>query len=150
MTVHEVTVCPLLAQIFEVPAEAAGVFTPKYNLEPPHYDGIQSLAIQGHTLFSGSRDTCIKKWDLGTQQLKQVGCSSSLAGLTCNLQFNYLCKLHSEQVTLVISHQSYLAGVLCVCAIRALLLPVSSLTLCIENITKYDLKLHHVSFREVM
>ncbi|XP_064602279.1 kinesin-like protein KIF21A isoform X2 [Liolophura sinensis] len=58
-------------KIFEVPAEAAGVFTPKYNLEPPHYDGIQSLAIQGHTLFSGSRDTCIKKWDLGTHQLKQ-------------------------------------------------------------------------------
>lgn len=52
--------------------EGAGVLTPKYNLEPPHYDGIQSLAIQGFTLFSGSRDTCIKKWDLATQSLVQV------------------------------------------------------------------------------
>ena len=53
-------------------SEGAGVGTPKYNLEPPHYDGIQSLAIQGNTLFSGSRDTCIKKWDLATQSLVQV------------------------------------------------------------------------------
>ena len=52
--------------------EGAGVLTPKYNMEPPHYDGIQSLAIQGTTLFSGSRDTCIKKWDLAAQSLIQV------------------------------------------------------------------------------
>ena len=48
------------------------MLTPKYNLEPPHYDGIQSLAIQGNILFTGSRDTCIKKWDLSTHTLKQV------------------------------------------------------------------------------
>ena len=62
----------ILPQVFEVMPEGAGVLTPKYNLEPPHYDGIQSLAIQGTTLFSGSRDTCIKKWDLATQSLVQV------------------------------------------------------------------------------
>ncbi|XP_071100198.1 kinesin-like protein KIF21A isoform X1 [Haliotis cracherodii] len=58
-------------KVFEVLDEAAGVFTPKYNLDPPHYDGIQSLALHGSMLFSGSRDTCIKKWDLKDQQLKQ-------------------------------------------------------------------------------
>ncbi|CAL1546229.1 unnamed protein product [Lymnaea stagnalis] len=57
-------------KIFEVIEDAAGILSPKYNLEPPHYDGIQSLALQGHTLFSGSRDMCIKKWDLTTRQLK--------------------------------------------------------------------------------
>lgn len=46
--------------------------TPKYNLEPPHYDGIQALCISQDTLFSGSRDMCIKKWDLSSQQLKYV------------------------------------------------------------------------------
>ncbi|XP_071121574.1 kinesin-like protein KIF21A isoform X5 [Mytilus edulis] len=58
-------------KIFEVTDDKAGVLTPKYNLEPPHYDGIQSLAIKENILFSGSRDTCIKKWDLKTHTLKQ-------------------------------------------------------------------------------
>ncbi|RUS77152.1 hypothetical protein EGW08_015087, partial [Elysia chlorotica] len=57
-------------KIFEVIEDAAGILTPKFNLEPPHYDGIQSLSLQGGTLFSGSRDMCIKKWDLHTKQLK--------------------------------------------------------------------------------
>ncbi|KAK3760381.1 hypothetical protein RRG08_029412 [Elysia crispata] len=57
-------------KIFEVIEDAAGILTPKFNLEPPHYDGIQSLTLQGSTLFSGSRDMCIKKWDLHTKQLK--------------------------------------------------------------------------------
>ncbi|XP_070199772.1 kinesin-like protein KIF21A isoform X3 [Littorina saxatilis] len=58
-------------KVFEVMEDAAGILSAKYNLEPPHYDGIQSLAVQGHVLFSGSRDTCIKKWDLSTQTLQQ-------------------------------------------------------------------------------
>ena len=52
--------------------DSQGVLCPKYNLEPPHYDGIQSLCLMGDLLFSGSRDMCIKKWDLADQQLKQV------------------------------------------------------------------------------
>ena len=59
-------------QIFEVSEDSVGLLCPKYNLEPPHYDGIQSLCLMGDLLFSGSRDTCIKKWDLAEQQLKQV------------------------------------------------------------------------------
>jgi kinesin family protein 4/21/27 len=58
--------------MFEVVEERAGIMTPKYNLEPPHYDGIQSMCIHDDTLFSGSRDMCIKKWDLSSQQLKHV------------------------------------------------------------------------------
>lgn len=42
------------------------------KLEPPHYDGVQSLALKGNYLFSGSRDNSIKKWNIQTQQLIQV------------------------------------------------------------------------------
>lgn len=45
---------------------------PTMNLDPPHYDGVQSLVMMGNMLFSGSRDTSIKKWDLGRQELVQV------------------------------------------------------------------------------
>ena len=44
----------------------------KSKLEPPHYDGVQSLALKGKYLFSGSRDNSIKKWNIETQQLIQV------------------------------------------------------------------------------
>lgn len=70
-------------QVFEVMEDSVGGLTPKYNLEPPHYDGIQSLCLMGDLLFSGSRDTCIKKWDLAEQQLKQVGTLSPLKCLCC-------------------------------------------------------------------
>ncbi|KAK3103464.1 hypothetical protein FSP39_019440 [Pinctada imbricata] len=73
-------------KMFEVLEERAGVLTPKYNLEPPHYDGIQSMAIQGDMLFSGSRDTCIKKWDLSSQQLVQ-SVNSAHKDWICGLQF---------------------------------------------------------------
>jgi WD40 repeat protein len=53
-------------------ATSSNLYTPKMNLIPPHYDGIQSLAIRGDVLFSGSRDMCIKKWDLSKQELIQV------------------------------------------------------------------------------
>ena len=52
--------------------DSVGLLTPKANLDPPHYDGIQSLCLMGDLLFSGSRDTCIKKWNLAEQQLKHV------------------------------------------------------------------------------
>jgi len=58
-------------KVFEVMDDSTGLLTPKCNLEPPHYDGIQSLCLMGDLLFSGSRDTCIKKWDLAEQKLNQ-------------------------------------------------------------------------------
>ncbi|XP_046473383.1 kinesin-like protein KIF21A isoform X2 [Neodiprion pinetum] len=41
------------------------------SLAPPHYDGVQCLATYGSTLFSGSRDMCIKRWDLEKMELVQ-------------------------------------------------------------------------------
>ncbi|GIY67621.1 hypothetical protein CDAR_553622 [Caerostris darwini] len=51
-------------KVFEVSEGTGGLHLAKTTLKPPHYDGIQSLAISGHFLFSGSRDMCIKKWNL--------------------------------------------------------------------------------------
>nr|CAD7457974.1 unnamed protein product [Timema tahoe] len=65
MTLHD------LYLVFEVNRTSSNMFIPKMNLTPPHYDGIQSLALQGDILFSGSRDMCIKKWDLSRQELIQ-------------------------------------------------------------------------------
>uniref|UniRef100_A0AAQ5YLZ3 Kinesin motor domain-containing protein n=1 Tax=Amphiprion ocellaris TaxID=80972 RepID=A0AAQ5YLZ3_AMPOC len=47
------------------------VISPTHNFEPPHYDGIESLVVQGDIFFSGSRDNGIKKWDLDRKDLLQ-------------------------------------------------------------------------------
>ncbi len=59
-------------KLFDVVNNGIGVISPKRNLVPPHYDGIQALKIVDNLLFSGSRDMCIKKWDLNDNQCKQV------------------------------------------------------------------------------
>jgi WD40 repeat protein len=51
-------------KVFRVAEGRGGVVTPSANLDPPHYDGVQCLALRDDVLFSASRDTCIKKWDL--------------------------------------------------------------------------------------
>lgn len=61
-----------LPQVFEITEGTVGNIGPTHNFEPPHYDGIECLAIQGDVLFSGSRDNGIKKWDLEQQELIQV------------------------------------------------------------------------------
>ncbi|XP_076067796.1 kinesin-like protein 31E [Oratosquilla oratoria] len=58
-------------KVFDVSETNSGLVSPRLNLDPPHYDGIQSLAMYGDTLFSGSRDMCIKKWDLQRGELVQ-------------------------------------------------------------------------------
>ncbi|XP_078333435.1 kinesin-like protein KIF21A isoform X4 [Crassostrea virginica] len=73
-------------KMFEVVEERAGIMTPKYNLEPPHYDGIQAMCIHEDTLFSGSRDMCIKKWDLSSQTLK-YSINSAHKDWVCALKF---------------------------------------------------------------
>jgi kinesin family protein 4/21/27 len=45
---------------------------PGFTFKPPHYDGVQSLAIVGKALFSGSRDYSIKQWDIERHSLKQA------------------------------------------------------------------------------
>ena len=44
----------------------------KHTFNPPHYDGVQSLLKIDNSLFSGSRDMCIKKWNMNDYQCKQV------------------------------------------------------------------------------
>ncbi|XP_071455013.1 kinesin-like protein KIF21A [Hetaerina americana] len=59
-------------KVFEVSSRGnMNNYNPKVNLEPPHYDGIQALALHGDMLFSGSRDMAIKKWDLSKEELVQ-------------------------------------------------------------------------------
>ncbi|KAJ8258298.1 hypothetical protein COCON_G00173100 [Conger conger] len=58
-------------KVFDVAESMLGNIGPAHNFEPPHYDGIECLAIQGDVLFSGSRDNGIKKWDLEQQELIQ-------------------------------------------------------------------------------
>lgn len=58
-------------KVFEFTALTGGVHPAKHNLEPPHYDGIQALAIANSSLFSGSRDGYIKKWNLHDADLLQ-------------------------------------------------------------------------------
>ncbi|KAJ8378217.1 hypothetical protein AAFF_G00245050 [Aldrovandia affinis] len=58
-------------KVFDVAEGMLGNVGPAHNFEPPHYDGIECLAIQGRVLFSGSRDNGIKKWDLEQRELIQ-------------------------------------------------------------------------------
>ncbi|KFO24423.1 Kinesin-like protein KIF21B [Fukomys damarensis] len=58
-------------KMFQLGDCVTGTIGPTHNFEPPHYDGIECLAIQGDILFSGSRDNGIKKWDLEQQELVQ-------------------------------------------------------------------------------
>ncbi|XP_066522995.1 kinesin-like protein KIF21A isoform X2 [Hoplias malabaricus] len=58
-------------KMFDVTEGALGSIGPTHNFEPPHYDGIESLVVQGDCLFSGSRDNGIKKWDLAHKDLLQ-------------------------------------------------------------------------------
>ncbi|XP_019934551.1 kinesin-like protein KIF21A isoform X6 [Paralichthys olivaceus] len=58
-------------KLFDVTEGSLGSISPTHNFEPPHYDGIESLVVQGDILFSGSRDNGIKKWDLDRKDLLQ-------------------------------------------------------------------------------
>jgi kinesin family member 21 len=63
-------------KVFDVPRALEGYLTqPTINLDPPHYDGVQSLALSSNTLFSGSRDFSIKKWDLRRRECVHVNIS---------------------------------------------------------------------------
>ncbi|KAK5616669.1 Kinesin-like protein kif21a [Crenichthys baileyi] len=58
-------------KLFDVSEGSVGIISPTHNFEPPHYDGIESLVVQGDIFFSGSRDNGIKKWDLDRKDLLQ-------------------------------------------------------------------------------
>ncbi|MGH0189533.1 UNVERIFIED_CONTAM: hypothetical protein FKN15_034558, partial [Acipenser sinensis] len=69
-------------KMFDNAEGTVGNVGPTHNFEPPHYDGIECLAIQGDILFSGSRDNGIKKWDLEQQELLQRHCLCCYTTLT--------------------------------------------------------------------
>jgi kinesin family member 21 len=56
----------------DVDNKSSNALLTKYSLNPPHYDGVQALCSYGDSLFSASRDMCIKKWSLNDYQCKQV------------------------------------------------------------------------------
>ncbi|XP_064864206.1 kinesin-like protein KIF21A isoform X9 [Oncorhynchus nerka] len=58
-------------KMFEVTEGVQGSIVSCHNFEPPHQEGIVSLAVQGDSLYSSSRDYCIKKWDLSRKRLVQ-------------------------------------------------------------------------------
>lgn len=78
-----------------------GSISPTHNFEPPHYDGIESLVVQGDTFFSGSRDNGIKKWDLDRRDLCQVPEESEGGGGGCPCIFSviWFIFMHSEMFT---------------------------------------------------
>jgi WD40 repeat protein len=69
-------------KIYDVPSEPQGVISSRHTLHPPHYDGVQCLALTDlkedqHPkkmmyLFTGSRDCHIKKWNLGSMELSST------------------------------------------------------------------------------
>jgi len=59
-------------KVFDVMEDVGGVHHPTCTLTPPHYDGIEALAISGDQLFSASRDACIKVWNLSHRNKKLV------------------------------------------------------------------------------
>ncbi|EFX66705.1 hypothetical protein DAPPUDRAFT_64459, partial [Daphnia pulex] len=81
-------------KVFEVRDGATGVLSPRFNLDPPHYDGVQCLSLSGTSLVSGSRDACIKLWDI--EQGEQV---LSLS----NVHRDWICGLVHLPQRLVIS-----------------------------------------------
>ena len=36
------------------------------SLEPPHFDGVESMCIYNNWLYSSGRDSCIKQWDVSS------------------------------------------------------------------------------------
>lgn len=91
---------------------------PAHNFEPPHYDGIECLSVQGDVLFSGSRDNGIKKWDLEQQELTQV-CVCVFVCLCCQqkrfrMEEIALCT-SVHQITLKAKEPSQHHDLFCMC-----------------------------------
>lgn len=59
-------------QMFEVVEGAQGSISAAHHFDPAHKDGLEALAVQGDSLFTAARDSCIKKWDLASKQIQGV------------------------------------------------------------------------------
>lgn len=62
----------LVLQMFEVVEGAQGSISAAHHFDPAHKDGLEALAVQGDSLFTAARDSCIKKWDLASKQIQGV------------------------------------------------------------------------------
>lgn len=88
-------------KVFEV-SSSGGIVSPLLHLEPPHYDGVQALVVANNALgadaelFSGSRDTGIKRWDLRSGELKQVR--------MIRFEFRHFNNTHSFLSLVICSH----------------------------------------------
>ena len=62
-------------QIYDLYGGGQGNVNPSCTLEPPHMDGVESLAFSpaNNVLFSSSRDKSIKKWDMKSKTVLKVG-----------------------------------------------------------------------------
>lgn len=59
-------------QVFQIHEDECGIHEPKFNLSPPHYDGVQAIVVYDDFLISGSRDMSIRKWDLNSKNIECV------------------------------------------------------------------------------
>lgn len=58
--------------MYEVGEGTQGSIGSGHTFDPAHQDGVESLRVHGDAFFSGSRDRCIRKWDLASKRLLQV------------------------------------------------------------------------------
>ncbi|XP_056131791.1 kinesin-like protein KIF21A [Lampris incognitus] len=59
-------------KMFEVAEGVQGSITSSHTFDSAHQDTVDSLAVHADSFYSGSRDFCIKKWDMASKKLLQV------------------------------------------------------------------------------
>ncbi|XP_068611578.1 kinesin-like protein KIF21A [Brachionichthys hirsutus] len=63
-------------KMFEVAEGTQGSVASHHTFGPAHQDAVESLAVHGDAFYSGSRDCCVKKWDLTGKTLQQQSASA--------------------------------------------------------------------------
>ncbi|XP_077356404.1 kinesin-like protein KIF21A isoform X2 [Festucalex cinctus] len=56
-------------KMFEVTEGAQGSISSCHTLDPAHQDSVESLALHGDFVYTGSKDCVVKKWDLANKRL---------------------------------------------------------------------------------
>uniref|UniRef100_A0A3Q2YYW1 Si:cabz01066312.1 n=2 Tax=Hippocampus comes TaxID=109280 RepID=A0A3Q2YYW1_HIPCM len=76
-------------KMFEVTEGAQGSVGSCHTFDPAHQDSVESLALHGDFVYSGSKDYSVKKWDLASKRLLQsvafqAGWVSALGAVPCS------------------------------------------------------------------
>ena len=60
--------------MYDLSGGTQGIINPTVTLDPPHMDGVETLALSSekNILFSGSRDKSIKKWNVSSRAVIKV------------------------------------------------------------------------------